>query len=277
MQWAGIFHNLPVMIHRILVPVVGICQLRTEPNHRAELSSQLFLGEMLALLDDTVDGWVKVRSLTDQYEGWSQAIQTAPLVGEAPTLLGFFNQSTGFANVNGQPMPVFKGSPVYASPLQAGHFAISFTGLSYAPYQHRITDSSALHAALLLHAMDYLNTTYLWGGRTFSGIDCSGFAQMVYRQLGYYIQRDAWMQAETGEPIHLDNAVCGDLAFFDEPDGRITHVGILLNNRELIHASGKVRIDDIDEAGIWSRDQQKRTHHLHSIKRYFCSLPKSSL
>ncbi len=255
------------MMHRILLPVVGVCQVRTAPDHRAELSSQFFLGELLELLDESIDGWVSVRSQTDDYEGWCQAIQVAPLEGKPPAVLGFFDQPAGAATVNGLPLPVFKGSPVYAAPVQAGRFHISCTALSYTagtpPPDRR-------QALLTRHAMEYLNTPYLWGGRTFSGIDCSGFAQMVYRQVGFGLRRDAWMQAEGGTTVSsLHDAQCGDLAFFDEPDGRITHVGILLNNREIIHASGKVRIDDIDNEGIFSRDQQKRTHHLQTVKRYF--------
>jgi len=93
---------------------------------------------------------------------------------------------------------------------------------------------------------------------------------MVYRQLDIHLQRDAWLQAREGESIgFLQEARCGDLAFFDEPDSRISHVGILLNDREIIHASGKVRVDDIDHAGILSRDQGKRTHRLRLIRRYF--------
>jgi cell wall-associated NlpC family hydrolase len=68
----------------------------------------------------------------------------------------------------------------------------------------------------------------------------------------------------------LQNAKCGDLAFFDDEDGNITHVGILLNESEIIHATesaGGVTIDDIDNAGIVSRLTGKRTHRLRVVKR----------
>lgn len=118
-------------------------------------------------------------------------------------------------------------------------------------------------------ALRYLETPYLWGGRTRCGIDCSGFSQAVYQSMGIALPRDAWQQAEQGEVVgFLQEAVCGDLAFFDNEEGRITHVGVMLNAAEVIHASGKVRIDPIDNQGIINGDTGVRTHRLRVIKRY---------
>ncbi|WP_290791875.1 C40 family peptidase [Flavihumibacter sp. UBA7668] len=248
----------------IYIPVVSVCPVRETPNHRTEMSSQLLLGEQVHVLDRSVEGWLQVRSIHDGYEGWCQAIQLAELAGPITEPLGYFDRELGFANVNGQPMPVFMGTPVYDSTLTAGVFSISFTGLTIQ------SDTDDKHLQVQELALQYLNSPYLWGGRTFAGIDCSGFAQMVYRQLGIHLLRDAYLQAGEGESVgFLQEVQPGDLAFFDEPDGRITHVGILLNDHEIIHASGKVRIDDIDHEGIISRDQKRRTHRLRIIKRYF--------
>ncbi|GAB2656502.1 C40 family peptidase [Flavihumibacter cheonanensis] len=247
----------------IYIPVVSVCPVREAPNHRSEMTSQLLLGEQVHVLDNAVDGWLQIRSLHDGYEGWCQAIQLAELVNPTEPI-GYYDHELGFANVNGQPMPVFMGTPVHKETIQAGVFSISFTGLT----TNTTDEDKQVQVAEI--ALQYLNTPYLWGGRTFAGIDCSGFVQMVYRQLGIHMQRDAWMQAAEGESVgFLQEAQPGDLAFFDEPDGRITHVGILLNDHEIIHSSGKVRIDDIDHQGIISRDQKKRTHKLRIIKRYF--------
>ncbi len=248
----------------VYIPVVSVCPVRNQPDHRAEMSSQLLLGEQVEVLDHSVAGWLQIRSLHDGYEGWCQAIQLAALQHTPVEPLGYFDRELGFANVNGQPMPVFMGTPVYEQPVVAGIFSLSFTGLSVQP------DTNDKHLQVQELALQYLNSPYLWGGRTFAGIDCSGFAQMVYRQLGIHLLRDAYLQAGEGEPVgFLQEVQPGDLAFFDEPDGRISHVGILLNEREIIHSSGKVRIDDIDHAGILSRDQKRRTHRLRLIKRYF--------
>jgi hypothetical protein len=119
-------------------------------------------------------------------------------------------------------------------------------------------------------AKSYLNVPYLWGGRTHFGIDCSGFTQMVYKLMGINLRRDASLQAEDGTLVDgLTKVKLGDLAFFGAEEGRITHVGIMLNGEQIIHASGKVKIDAIDEEGIYSKELKTYTHKLRLIKRYF--------
>lgn len=118
-------------------------------------------------------------------------------------------------------------------------------------------------------AMQYLDVPYLWGGKSKWGIDCSGFCQQVFKHLGIKLPRDAYQQAETGEVVgFLLEAQTGDLAFFDNEEGKITHVGIMLGPNDIIHASGKVRIDKIDNQGIINSDTNQRTHKLRIIKRY---------
>lgn len=250
-------------ITNIHIPVVAVCPVRAAADHRSEMTSQLLLGEQVEVLDELKGEWLRIRSIHDGYEGWCQTIQLAALADENISIKGYFCCASGFANVNGQPMPVFMGTPVYDQPVRAGRYELLFEGLAIADpaIDHRIP--------LKETAIQYLNTSYLWGGRTTAGIDCSGFAQMVYRQVGLHLLRDAYLQATEGVSVgFLQEARCGDLAFFDDETGRITHVGMLLNDHEIIHASGKVRIDDIDHAGIISRDQGKRTHRLRVIRRY---------
>lgn len=102
------------------------------------------------------------------------------------------------------------------------------------------------------------------------GVDCSGFVQTVFKLFGVQLLRDAYQQAEQGILIErLEKVKDGDVAFFQNENGRVTHVGILLNSSKIIHASGKVRIDTLDEQGIVNTDNGKRTHHLHSVRRVF--------
>ena len=118
-------------------------------------------------------------------------------------------------------------------------------------------------------AFTFLNSTYLWGGKSVFGIDCSGFTQSVYKFLNIHLLRDAEQQATQGYLVgFLQQAHCGDLAFFDDEEGRIIHVGMLLNDHEIIHAAGKVRIDKIDTEGIINADTGLRTQRLRIIKRY---------
>jgi hypothetical protein len=114
----------------------------------------------------------------------------------------------------------------------------------------------------------YLNAPYLWGGKTPFGIDCSGFTQMVYKLNGYQLLRDASQQASQGEVLSfIEESEPGDLAFFDNEEGHIIHVGIILENNYIIHASGKVRVDRLDHLGIYNAETNRHTHRLRVIKK----------
>ena len=101
------------------------------------------------------------------------------------------------------------------------------------------------------------------------GIDCSGLTQMIYRINGYQIPRDASQQAELGNTLSfIDESEPGDLAFFDNDEGKIIHVGLLLENNYILHAHGKVRIDQLDKTGIYNTDKETYSHTLSFVKSY---------
>ena len=117
-------------------------------------------------------------------------------------------------------------------------------------------------------AIKLLDTPYRWGGKTIMGIDCSAFVQLCAKVAGFKLPRDASQQVGYGETVEfLSDAKAGDIAFFENEDRRVIHVGILLSNDKIIHASGKVRIDTLDQTGIFNKETNRHTHVLSVIKR----------
>ncbi len=250
------------------VVTVPVAPLRMEAAHRSEMISQLLWGECVEILTSAPGGWVQVKNQYDDYTGWATE-NHLQLVNEEfyqqPATV-YLPEWVNTVRLNGAPMQVPFGCLVKGnkSSAQWGDFAVDITGNF-----GETTVPTANIASLILDAgMKYLNTAYLWGGRSVFGVDCSGLTQNVYKLVGIPLLRDAYQQATQGHTVDfLQEAQLGDLAFFDNEAGRITHVGILLNDHEILHASGKVRIDPIDNQGITNSDTGLRTHQLRIIKR----------
>jgi hypothetical protein len=249
-----------------LICIVPISPVRAEASHSSEQVSQLVFGDVCEILETAKD-FTKIKVLYDGYEGWCQSKQLISITEEQSNFSPALS-STWSAKLtcNKQPMQVPLGSNVgfIKNNLTIEHLQFSFEG-NAVPLPNKPTLDRLEQIALA-----YINTSYQWGGRTVFGVDCSGFTQMVYKFCGIPLLRDASQQATQGEPIgFLQEAILGDLAFFDNDEGRITHVGIMLSNQTIIHASGKVRIDKIDQAGIIHNETGERTHKLRIVKRYF--------
>lgn len=244
---------------------VPVAPIRSEAAHRSEQVSQLLFGEVAQLLATSGD-FIHLRVLNDGYEGWCQFTQlTVFPFAELPAYPDRLTRSwVTPLHFRGTVMNVPFGSSLgmFAVPEMA---RLNYLHEPVDVYEIKGADTAAEIVSL---AFTYLNTSYQWGGRSVFGIDCSGFTQAVFRFLGVELKRDAWQQALQGESLgFLEEAKTGDLAFFDNEHGKITHVGILLDAQTIIHSSGKVRVDKMDNMGIISNDTGKRTHNLRIIKR----------
>lgn len=251
------------------ITVVPVMPLRAEPSHKSEIISQALWGECTEIIATGTDGWVKIKCQFDGYEGWV-TVNHLEIIDEKLFNAPYTHYTPSWVNlvkVNGKPMRVPFGCLVKqgSGPITIwGRIEIQFEEKLQATGNGQVLNVKALTSAALL----FLNTAYLWGGKSVFGVDCSGFTQTVFKTLSIPLLRDAYQQATQGEVVDfLQEAKVGDLAFFDNPEGRITHVGILLNDHEIIHASGKVRIDPIDNQGIINSDTGVRTHQLRIIRR----------
>lgn len=249
---------------------LSIVPLRAEPNHRSELVSQILFGEYMKVLE-TKDEWSYIQLEQDTYKGWVETIQLLPstkteyekIVNTAKIKV-FENLVSVKINDVEVLMPKGTNLPLYAD----GFFVFNNQKI---PFSGSVIKGKHTRKEIVETAKSYLNTPYLWGGKTPLGIDCSGFSQIVYHTNGYTLLRDASLQATEGELVaFVSQALPGDLAFFENSEGRIIHVGIIIENEKIIHAAnGRVRIDQIDQEGIYNDEVKKHTHHLRMIKRYF--------
>ncbi len=145
---------------------------------------------------------------------------------------------------------------------------LNFTDSLGHEYEGAIISGIKDKSQIINTALLYLNAPFLWGGKTPFGIDCSGLAQMVYAINGHFLLRDSHQQATQGEALSfIEESEAGDLAFFDDNEGNINHVGIIMPDNYIIHVYGKVRIDRIDHSGIFNIDLKKHTHKLRVIKK----------
>ena len=248
---------------------VPVAPIRVEPDHRTEMVSQLLFGECCIITIVEKNGWVKIVNKADAYTGWCrqshfQEIDDSQYYTEENNFTADWVNEVDY---NGHIMQVPLGSLLTA--MKNGHVNWRKNTVYYKGNVWYTAKAKPDAKTIKQIAFKFLNSTYLWGGKSVFGIDCSGFTQSVYKFVNMPLLRDAQQQATQGELVgFLQQAHCGDLAFFDDEEGRIIHVGMLLNDHEIIHAAGKVRIDKIDTEGIINSETGLRTQKLRIIKRY---------
>jgi hypothetical protein len=247
---------------------LSIVSLRNEASDKSELVSQVLFGDSFKVLESRTK-WSRIRIAFDNYEGWIdnkqfldiyeeeyEKLNNASLVLSAE-LIDFISDK----NQNLSTIPLGARLPnIVLNSFNLGNHSYTFDGDILSGKKHK--------NMLIETAFSYLNTPYLWGGKTPFGIDCSGFTQMVYKLCGYKLLRDASQQATQGEVLSfIEESEPGDLAFFDNNDGDIIHVGIIMKDNYIIHAHGKVRVDRLDHSGIYNVDTRRHTHKLRVIKK----------
>lgn len=202
------------------MPVVAVSPMRKEAAHRSEMVSQLLFGELATVLETSGD-FVRIHTLYDDYEGWCQQSQLV-FLDESPAI--HENRlSKGWSSVvktNGEDMMIGAGTPLNF--FSGNELILPGYQFEYHSPDWEVSKAGLVGEQIASVARQYLNTTYLWGGRTVFGIDCSGFAQQVFRHFGIRLPRDAYQQAGTGETIgFLQEARCGDLAFLITRKGEL--------------------------------------------------------
>jgi len=251
---------------------MSIVPCRKEPASTSEMVTQLLFGEHYEV-KEVVGDWVRIQTALDDYPCWISEKQHHPIEASEYAFLqnNAIPVSSEFVyiisdTISKRNFPVTIGCKLPFllpnSPFSTDKMQFVFDGTSIHPELKKPAPSIVSSAYL------FLNAPYLWGGRGPFGIDCSGFTQLTYRLNGYALPRDAWQQAQLGQSLSfVEEALPGDLAFFDNAEGKITHVGIVIGDGQIIHASGSVRIDKFDHYGIHHSEKKHYTHHLRVIKR----------
>lgn len=230
---------------------VSVAPLRAENSHQSEMTSQLLYGETFDYIK--IQGsFAKIKVDFDAYEGWISTNQISEISDEdfERRTTNTLTNTVGFYDLVEGKTLLSLGSELATGNKKELN----------APTSENIAETAQL----------FLNVPYLWSGRSFFGVDCSGFVQLIYKIHGIALPRDSAQQAEIGEVLSfVEESKPGDLAFFENSEGVITHVGLMLNQEEIIHAHGKVRIDLLDSTGIFNRDLNQHTHKLRFLRSVF--------
>ena len=251
---------------------LSIIPVRKDPSERSEMTSQVLFGEHFTLQEQFV-GWVRIKMAYDAYEGWVDQKMITPLsertyqkVEHAPSAVCTdifniirINEEQTTMLVAGSTLPCWRP---YKKEFSINKEVFPMTG----KYMYNQPDEA--RKFIIQQALLYFNVPYLWGGRSPFGIDCSGLTQIIYKQAGVFLPRDASEQVHLGTAFSfVEEAQPGDLAFFDDEEGNIIHVGIIWEKGKIIHASGKVRIDNVDQFGIFNVDTKRYSHKMRVMKR----------
>lgn len=242
----------------VFVPV------RTEPSHKSEQDSQILFGEKYVITDRHLN-WAKIRMLFDNQVGWIDTNHEPGVICMEETKPFTLNRRIACRKEDNTNIVLEAGCDIYNPDFILKCFHIN--GETYIAENNFDETFIGPAESIIENAYRFANVPYLWGGRSALGIDCSGLIQTLFKIQGIMLPRNGSMQAAEGKEVPFDNAQEGDVAFFGDDNGKITHVGILASRERIIHASGKVRIDPIDRQGIYRYDLGRYSHRLMTIKK----------
>jgi len=239
--------------------------LRSGPSHKTEMLSQILFGEKYTILEKS-GNWIKIETLFDHYTGWIDTDHLQHSLAEGISCGYVLNKTLLCYKKDKTKIVLEAGCEVFNPDFEDKIFVIGKN--IYTTSKEFSNNYISTNDSITDTAMKFINSPYIWGGRIPSGIDCSGFAQLVYKIHGIAIPRDSGVQSEVGKNIDfIDDAEPGDLVFFDNERGRISHVGMMISRGLVIHASGRVRIDSIDHQGIFKPEIGGYSHKLRTIRR----------
>lgn len=252
----------------------SIVPVRAEAREGAEQNTQMLFGELCEILEEQ-PRWYRIRLDSDGQEGWVDAKMVTPIAGkdltaykkalkDAATVA--FPMTYAVSENNGQTIPLTAGTRL--TNYKDGRFEVLGVGFRIDPNMV-ITRPQELNQENLLQTVRFfLNVPYLWGGKNAMGMDCSGFTQTILGLFGRHLLRNASEQITQGTEIKdIKEAQAGDLAFFDHQDGKISHVGIVIDPERIIHCSGRVKVEKLDSTGIFNAENGEYSHYLVQIKR----------
>jgi hypothetical protein len=252
---------------------LSIIPVRKEPSEQSEMVTQILFGEHFEVREIML-GWAHVKLDFDGYEGWIDMKMITPLplrmyqkIRKAPYAI-----STDIFNIipfnSERTTMIVAGSTLPCWHAYLKHFEILKQPI---PHSGNVTYRKQNNPRKIIidQALKYFNAPYLWGGRSPLGIDCSGLVQIIYKMAGFTLPRDVSDQVHVGKALSfIEETKPGDLAFFDNDEGHIIHVGIIWEKNKIIHASGKVRIDNVDQFGIYNLETNRYTHQMRVMKRF---------
>ncbi len=236
------------------------------PSQDSEVGSQSIFGWSVLTLD-AKDGWVQVRT-ADGYEGWvmETGLSTPAGLRYAATSAVWVCQLS--ANLYREP-DVTRHAPLLNVPCEARlevgeedadeqsrwlQVRLVDGRLAYVQKGDVSSEAAPLDIeATLQLAYKFMGVTYTWGGTSSYGFDCSGYTQMLLRQRGIVLPRDADVQAAWSGfvAVDLDRLRPGDLLFFGDQGSRITHTGMYAGDGAFLHSTSighpGVQVSRLDE------------------------------